>query len=75
MSSISETAKILSKLPVGHRAWFWFCPALPVSQSRLLLASFEKDPGMSKIQKMIEINFERDGAVMLTQYARKKNTS
>lgn len=46
---IEETAKKLSKMIVGERQWFWFCPTLDVEQARLLLSPLRKDPGMEKL--------------------------
>lgn len=47
--SVSKTALMLSSLHTGERFWFWFCPAMPIGEPRLVVSTLAVDPSMSAI--------------------------
>ena len=44
MLTIEDTAKRLSKMSAGQRAWFSYCPSAPLHKPRLLLSFLKDDP-------------------------------
>ena len=69
MNHTSHTAQVLSKLPVGHRVWFWFCPELSNEDSILLLSSCKEDPSMTRLSHTTSHITLPFGALPITGFA------
>lgn len=69
MNHTSQTALLLSKLPVGHRVWFWFCPELSNDESILLLSSCKEDPSMTTLSHIASKIPLPLGALPITGFA------
>gem|GEM_PF-3861380 len=51
---IEDLCSTLQNLKSGARCWFWYCPNLPSSASRLLLQPFEAENAMQAIKSGAE---------------------
>ena len=49
MLTIEDTEKRLHKMTAGQRAWFSYCPSLPIHSPRLLLRFLREDPDSRKL--------------------------